>query len=227
MIVARNLRILLPALVLAAQPLSAQSLSHYREYTLESRLAAVVKTSGTAATEVKTVHERPAMIQELTWRAPYVSSDAAAADPVRSVLFGFYNDQLYRVVVTYEPRRVEGLTSADMIESISAAYGALPMPVKTGLAPPLHMGEDTTVVAAWDDGASVLTLVRGGHSRDFQLVLMSKHLTAAARTAMKDAIRMDLQEAPQRELARRNAAIADANVAREKSRTVNKAGFRP
>lgn len=212
--------------VLGGQPLFAQSLSRYREYALESSRASVVKISGAREADLKTLHERPARIQELEWRAAYVPA-GTAADPVRSVLFGFYDDQLYRVVVTYDRDRTEGLTNGDVIESISAAYGSIPMQVRTGDNPPLHMPADTTVVARWDDGASVLSLVRSGYAREFQLVLMSKQLTARARDAMKEALRLDLREAPQREIDQRKKQVAEAAVSLEKARAVNKAAFKP
>lgn len=213
--------------VLGGQPLFAQSLSRYREYTLESSLASVVKTSGAREADLKTLHERPARIQELEWRAPYVPAGSAAADPVRSVLFSFYDDQLYRIVVTYERNRMEGLTNADVMESVAAAYRALPMYGRPADSPPPEMPVDTTVVARWDDGASVLSLVRGGYAREFQLVLISKQLSARARSAMKEARLLDAREAPQRELDQRTKELADALVSREKARAANKSAFRP
>ena len=97
-------------IVLAGQPVFSQSLSRYRTYTLESSLAAILKSSGARQTDLQTLHERPAKIQVLEWRAPYVSPGNVAADPVHSLLFSFYDDQLYRIVVTYDRDRMEGLT---------------------------------------------------------------------------------------------------------------------
>lgn len=213
--------------VLGTEPLFAQSLSRYRAYALESSLASIVKTSGAREADLKTLHERPTRIQELEWRAPYLPAGSAAADPVRNVLFSFYDDQLYRLVVTYERDRMEGLTNADVIESISAAYGSLPMHARAADSPRLEMPADTSVVARWDDGASVLSLVRGGYSREFQLVLISKQLSARARSAMKEALQVDAREAPQRELDQRTKELADARGSQEKARAANKAAFRP
>ena len=70
------------ALGLFGHVASAQELSRYRGYVLESTLESVVATSGARETEVKTVHERPAKIQEMEWRAPYVNSGANS--PTRS-----------------------------------------------------------------------------------------------------------------------------------------------
>ena len=227
MITRRVLAIAVLGVACASAPLSAQSLSRYRVYALEGSVASIVKTSGAREADLKTLHERPARIQEIEWRAPYRAAGTMAADPIRNVLFSFYDDQLYRLVVTYERDRMEGLTDADVIESISAAYEALPMLVRSSAAPPLDLPAETTVVARWDDGASVLTLVRQGYSREFQLVLISKQLAARARIAAKAAARLDTQEAPQRELTQRRKDVADARAAQEKARAVNKAAFRP
>jgi hypothetical protein len=228
MISVRILAVASLGITLGGQPLTAQSLSRYRTYALESSVVSVVKSSGAREADLKTLHERPARIQELEWRAPYVSTGRTAADPVRNVVFSFYDDQLYCVVVTYERDRMEGLTSADVMDAISAAYGgALPMHARAVDRPPVDMPPDTALVARWDDGASVLSLLRGESSHEFQLVLVSKQLSQRARTAMKEAVRLDAQQAPQRELDRRKKAVADALASEEKARAINKAAFRP
>jgi hypothetical protein len=224
----RSLAVALLGVILGGQPLTAQTLSGYRTYALESSVASVVKSSGAREADLKTLHERPARLQELEWRAPYAPMGRADADPVRNVVFSFYDDQLYRVVVTYERDRMEGLTSADVIEAISATYGgALPMHARAVDSPPVEMPPDTALVARWDDGASVLSLLRGGYSREFQLVLISKQLSQRARTATRDALRLDKQEAPRREADRQKKEDADALVSQEKARATNKAAFRP
>src|SRR4029453_9390045 len=100
----------------------AQSLSRYRAYALESSLTSIVKASGAREADLKTLHDRPARIQELEWRATYVSPGNAVPDPVPSILFPFFDDQLYRMVVTYDHDRMEGLTDGDVLDSVSAAY---------------------------------------------------------------------------------------------------------
>ena len=216
------------AFVLGSEPLAAQSLSRYRAYALESNLSSIVQLSGAKQSDVKTLHSRPAVIQQVEWRAPYVPSSSAAADPVRTILFSFYEDQLYGVAVTYEHDRMEGLTDSDVIASISAAYGgALPMRARPADTSLLDMPRDTTVIARWDDGMSVLTLLRGSYSREFQLVLMSKQLSARARAATREAVRLDVRDAPQVAADQRAKHAAEARVANDKARAANKAGFRP
>jgi hypothetical protein len=227
MTIVRVLTLVLLGVVFSTPNVVAQSLSRYRAYALESSPTSIVKASGAREADLKTLHDRPARIQELEWRAPYVSAGPAAADPVRNILFTFYDDQLYRIVVTYEGDRMEGLTNRDVIESISAAYDMMPMHARAADSPLLETAADTTVVARWDDGASVLSLVRRGYSREFQLVLISKQLSGRARSAMKEAIRLDAREAPKRELDQRKKEAADALASRDKARAANKAAFKP
>jgi hypothetical protein len=227
MTVLRVLAIVSLGVFLSAPAAVAQSLSSYRAYALESSLASIVKTSGARQADLKTLHVRPSRIQELEWRAAYVEAGRAPADPVGSVLFSFFDDQLYRVVVTYDRDRTEGLTDGDVLDSLSAAYGALPMQAREGDRAPVDLPANTTVVARWDDGSSVLTLVRGGYSREFKLVLISKRLSALAWSATREALRLDAQEAPQRELDRQIKTLRDARVTQEKARLVNKAAFKP
>lgn len=215
--------------VLGSQPVEAQAPFRYREYALQSSVASVVKISATRAADIKTLHERPSAIQELEWRAPYVGAGTESADPVREILFSFYDDQLYQIVVIYDRDRMEGLTSDDVIESMSATYGVpLLRQARMGLgAVKADVHADTTVVAQWEDTASLLTLTRSTYSPQFQLVMVSKSLNERARAGIKEALRLDTQEAPQRELDQRKKEVADARVASQKARVINKAAFRP
>jgi hypothetical protein len=211
--------------VFASQPGLAQDLSRYRGYVLESSLQSVVATSGAHTPEVKTLHERPAKIQEMQWRAPYASSGAAMVDPVRGAVFTFFDDALYQVVVNYDRDRTSGLTNSEITESLTALYGE---PVlKTVRTRPPGALPDAVVVAQWDSPASSLTLLRDAYSTEFHLLLMSKALSTRARTAIREAGRLDAIEAPRRELEQRKKEIADAADARDKARETNKAAFRP
>jgi hypothetical protein len=206
----------------------AQELSHYRAYALESSVDTVVTAIGARATEVRTLHERPEHIQELQWRAPYASADSTSADPVRDVAFSFVNDALYQLLVTYDRDRTAGLTNDDIIESLSVTYGTpvlKPTIVRTEL--PSAVLEDAIVLAQWSDAAASLTLLRDMYSPDFQLILISKVLNARARGAIREGIRLDALEAPQREMEKRKRDLADATATRDKTRATNKAAFRP
>jgi hypothetical protein len=224
---ARSLIIAVGLILLCGQVTSAQDMSRYRVYVLESSLDSVVAASGARAADAKTLHVRPATIQDLEWRAPYVGSGTTLADPVREIVFTFYNDALYQVVVTYDRDRTEGLTNRDIIESISAVYG---MPglasARSWASRPPEALPDSIVLARWENAESMLTLVRA-YGPEFQLILMSKPLSTRARSAIKEAIRLDAIEAPRREAEQRKKDASDASSARDKTGATNKAAFRP
>src|ERR1043166_2966681 len=111
------------ALACSSQPGWTQELFRYRAYVLESSLDSVVAMSGVRAADTKSLYERPAKIQELEWRAPYVSSTDPMADPVRGAVFTFFNNALYQIVVKYDRDRTDGLTNTDIIESLTTVYG--------------------------------------------------------------------------------------------------------
>ena len=210
--------------VLSSQLASAQDLSRYRAYALDSSLESVVAASGVRPTDMKVLHERPAKIQEVEWRAPYVRSGTELADPVRGLTFSFVDDALYQVLVNYDPDRTDGLTDSDIIASLTTTYGTPLLKSARNRAP---AAVNTVVLAQWDSADSSLTLLRGAYSTDFQLVLTSKALGTRARDAIREAGRLDTAEAPRRELAQRKKEAADAAAARDKIRTTNKAAFRP
>jgi hypothetical protein len=225
---ARTLAVVAVGFIVSGYPASAQDLSRYRAYALESSLDSVIAASGARVGDAKSLHERPARIQELEWRAPYGSSGSELADPVRTIVFTFYNDALYQVVVSYDRDRTEGLTNKDIIESLSAAYGVpLVRSAGTRTTRPAAALPDTIVLAQWENAASSLTLVRGAYTPDFQLILNSKPLSTTARSAIREAVRLDGLEAPRRELEQRKKEVTDASAARDKTRTTNKAAFRP
>ncbi len=148
---------------------------------------------------------------------------------MRTVLFSFADDQLYQIVVTYDRDRTEGLTNDDVIESVSATYGVPPLLQgrTAGGVLPAATTTEAAVVARWDDGDSLLTLTRGTYPPEFQLILISKTSNGRARSAIKEALRLETLAAPQRELDLRNKNVADAQVASQKARAANKPAFRP
>ena len=216
------------SLILSGQMASAQDVARYRAYALESSVASVVEASGARSADAKTLHARPATIQELQWRAPYVTTTDTMADPVREIAFTFYNDALYQVVVNYDRARTEGLTDKDILDALTATYGAPVSPTaKTRTTPPADAFSDSIVLARWETAESLVTLVRGSYPPEFQLILMSKPLGTLAQTAIREAVRLDALDAPRRESDLRKKEAGDANAARDKTRTTNKEAFRP
>src|ERR1700751_3368645 len=110
-------------LLLAAPLLRAQDLSKYRHFTLGMGLTRVLERSDQKMADVKVIHGRPALLQELTWWPPNVPGTSLRSEGIKEILFSFYNGGLYKISVTYDPRSTEGLTEQDMVKSISAKYG--------------------------------------------------------------------------------------------------------
>jgi hypothetical protein len=212
-------------LVLSPQLVSAQDLSRYRAYALDSSVDSVVAVSAARAADIRVLHERPALIQELEWRAPYAHSATEFADPVRMIVFSFCDNALYQVVVHYDPSRTDGLSNGDIIDSLTAAYGA-PVPGSVRNRP-LDAPPDTVVLAQWDGAGTSLTLLRRVSAAEFQLIVTAKALSTRARGAIREATRLDIADGPRREREQRKQDAADAAAARDKIRTTNKAAFRP
>jgi hypothetical protein len=230
MINQRRLVLTLAGLTLSTCLLDAQDRSRYRDFQLGRDLPSISALTGMAASEARTVHLRPAMMQELEWRRPYSVSDATSGqtDPVQLILFSFYNDQLSRMVVDYDRNRTVGMTDADMIEAISTMYGP---PLKSALKKTAVLSqleeESGTLLARFGDASCAVVLYRSSYASGFRLIVTSPRLEALARTAGAQAIRLDEREAPQREIARQKKEAADTRASEEKSRLANKAAFRP
>lgn len=211
--------------VLSAPTGSAQDRAVYRGFRLGESLTTVAARAGISA-EPRVVHRRPALLQDLMWQPP-VTDAAQPPDAVRKVVFSFYNDRLFRIVVDYDPRRTEGLTHADLIEALSAAYGRATLPA-TGFLPPsrsMSQGQGTLVVS-WEDPDDAITLISASPSR-YALVIVSKALDALAQVASTDAVWLDRLEAPQRDVERRQQLTQANRDHQETVRQSNRAAFRP
>jgi hypothetical protein len=218
-------------LVFSTYALQGQDQSRYRDFQLGRDLATVSALARISASDAKTIHLRPAVIQELEWRPGYVDrgSITTQTDTVRQIVFRFYNDQLSKMVVDYDYERTAGMTDVDMIEAISTAYGPpSKTPVKNaGLVMSRVEADSGTPVARWGDADYSVVLYRGSYRSALRLIVTSPRLEALTRTAAVQATLLDEREAPQREIARLKKEAEDARVAQEKVRTVNKAAFRP
>ena len=216
-------------LVGVSQLASAQDLSRYREVAFGSNVSAVVANTGTRSADVKVIHQRPALVQEFTWRPQYaIDRPVGRSEAAREVTYRFVDDQLFSIIVVYDPRLVAGLTNADIIDAVSAVYG--PATLTSGASkPPSPSGSinGTTAIARWQGGDYEFTLMREKYPETFRLIGVSRQLAAAARTAEIEATRLDQQEAPQR-LAEQAVVDAERRKADEdKTRTTNKGEFRP
>jgi hypothetical protein len=229
MINTRNLAISVCWLVLWTPLIFAQDLSRYREFQLGMNLLAVAKQIDARPSEVKVIHQRPAVIQELEWRPRLAPTSSREAGSVDEVLFTFYNGELFRMVVSYDQQKTQGLTDQDMIEAISATYGMATIPAaKIILFSSSYIYNDSEkVIARWEDPQSSLNLFRSSSQSGFGMLILSKQMDALAQEAIRQAIQLDEQEAPQRDIARRKKEGEEIRAAQEKARPANKADFRP
>ncbi len=216
-------------LVLSTHSPQSQGRSRYRDFQLGGDLPSISALTGVAVSEAKTIHLRPVMMQELQWLRPYSVSATTPADPVKQIVFSFYNDQLSKMVVDYDRDRTAGMTDADLIDAISAEYGPqLKTGVKTGRGLASQVEEESgTAVARWGDADYSVVLYRSSYASGFRIIVASPRLDGLARTADAQAIRLDEREAPRRELARLKTESEAARAFQEKTRLANKAAFRP
>jgi hypothetical protein len=210
----------LAVLLLAAPMLRAQGLSKYRHFSLGSNLTTVLKHTDQKLADVKVIHSRPALIQELTWWPASLPGPPLRPDAIEQMLFSFYNGELYKMSVTYDRSSTEGLTADDMERSISAKYGPV---TYIALAFDRVANEREQPVASWEDSQYSLNLIRSSSSGDFELVIYSKRVNAEAEIALAEAVRLEKEEGPQREAERLKKETDDLAVTRLK----NQKSFRP
>jgi hypothetical protein len=227
----RTLTIVAVGLALSTVATQGQDRSRYRDFQLGGDVPSVSVLTKVALSEVKTIHQRPALMQEMQWRPSYYMSGSTAPqnDPVQQIVFSFYNDQLFKLVINYDRQRTDGLTDADMIEALSTAYGPplKPDAKKSRAAASQLADEAGTSIARWGDTDYSVVLYRSPYASEFRAIVMSPRLEALARVADAQAIKLDEREAPERENARLKKEADDNRAAQEKARLANKAAFRP
>lgn len=218
-----------PMVPLAAPALSTPDLSSYRGFQFGESLSAVAKRAGLEVSAAKLIHERPAVIQELEWPIWLSGDSARRTDPVKTILFSFYNGELFRIVISYDRDETAGLTTGDMIEAISAKYGTATKPARTEIAFSSAQGynDSEAVTARWQDAQYSFNLILSSYTQPtYAIIAFSRKLEAAARAATTEAIRLDAQEAPQQEIQRQNTEDKANREMLEKARQVNKQNFR-
>jgi hypothetical protein len=208
--------------VLGTSTLCAGDLSNYRGFQFGANLSMVAKQARTTSSEARLVHQRPAVIQELDWRP----RSLIQADPVQDGTLYFYDGELFRIVVTYDRYKVEGMTAEDMVEAISATYGTATRPT-VEIAYHSIYGESAPVMARWEDSQYSYNLIATGDRSSFAMVLYSKRVEALAQAATVEAARVEALEAPRRELEKQKKRDDEDRIALEKARSVNKPKFRP
>jgi hypothetical protein len=211
-------------LLLTAPLLRGQDLSKYRHFTIGMSLTRVLERTDQKMADVKVIHGRPALIQELNWWPPNLPGTSFRSDTVEQILLSFYNAELYKIYVTYDRTSTEGLTAEDMVKSISAKYApATSVKSEVDSATNERYDMKQKPVATWEDSQYSLNLIRSSSSGSFELLIYSKRLNAEAEVALAEAVKLEKLEEPQREAERQKKQMDDLEVARQKNQKI----FRP
>ncbi len=215
--------------VLYVPSICARDLSKYRDFQIGMSLPAVAEQTGMIPAQAKLIHERPAVIQELEWRPEISVGSQSSTDPVNEILFGFYNNQLYRIVINYSHDHTAGLSNQDLVEGISAKYGKASMPAATIISSSSSQkySDNEKVIARWEDSQYSLSFFHFSYTSSFGMLLFSKRLDVLTQTAIAESIRLNDLEAPQREIERQRKQEEEKLAAGQKVRAANKANFRP
>jgi hypothetical protein len=205
-------------ILITASVIHAQDFSKYRTFAFGSSVASVSKQVDRQPVEAQTIHQRPALIQELSWYPPLPFDSSRPAEPVEKVVFSFYNGALYRMLVDYETYSTKGLTDDDMIRIVSAKYGVATRPVAK-VDFPMNSSYDATakVIARWEDSNHSVNLIRSSGSNTFALLLFDKGLDAQAAVSIADSVELERQEAPKKEVERAKKEADDLEVERQKN----------
>src|SRR5579872_3308189 len=115
-------------ILLSISQIHAQDLSTYRNFSFGMTLADLCKQIEQNPATAAVLHERPALIQEVTFWPPQPYSSLRPAEPLEQILFSFYDGSLYRMQMTYDTSATKGLTDEDMIRVVSAKYGTATRP---------------------------------------------------------------------------------------------------
>ena len=140
------------------------------------------------------------------------------------ILFSFSNGELYRISVTYNRSSTKGLTTADMVKSISAKYGPATS-VELAIDPIMNARYNTKqrCLASWQDSQFSVDLVLSSSAEGFGLVIYSKAINTEADLASAEAVKLEEEERPEKEANQRKKEADDLEVTREK----NQKSFRP
>jgi len=225
----RVLNGLLRAVPFSAPAMGAPDLSRYRDFQFGEKLPSLAKQAGLELSNAKLIHESPAVLQELEWQPWLSSGSSLQTDPVKTILFSFYNGELFRIVVDYDRDETEGMSTEDMIEAISAQYGTGTKPATTAIvfSSTQVYNDSERIIARWEDSQYSLNLYRSSYQPTFGMIAFSKRVDALARAATAEAIRLDAQEAPQREIERQKKQDEANWAEQEKAKLANKLNLRP
>ena len=212
------------AILLFLSAAAGQDLSKYRDFSLGASLATVSNQVNAKPADSRVLQQNPVLLQDLTWWPAQPYELTAPSQPIRNIVFSFYNGSLYKIAVSYGGASTKGLTSADMVRALSSIYGIATTTIaeKNPVNEVVYSNKEE-VVASWENSTDSITLSRSPLSNSFQLLLFSKQINAEELLAAASAALREREDAPQKEAAR---AKKDADEL-EASRQANLKTFRP
>jgi len=209
--------LMIMVILLSTPQAHAQDLSKYRNFSFGMTVADLSKQIDQQPANAAVLHERPALIQELTWWPPQPYGTLRPAEPVEQILFSFYNGALYRMLVTYDNSATKGLTDEDMIRVVSTKYGAATKPVAVVNFPmnPSYKANEK-VIARWEDSQYSLNLFRS-YGDTFAIVMFTRQMDAQAGNSIAASVKLEQEEAPQKQAARVKKDADDLDLERQKN----------
>lgn len=208
--------------------LGAQGRADYRMYRMGNDVMTIASQIGLPSPGT-TAPRVVGPVLELTWRPQHVRRGGSpSSDPVSLLVFSFYNDQLFRIVVDYASDQTEGMTEGDMVVVMSNVYG----PPEKRADPPVPVGlhpqrPEDSVVAQWIIGDVQVALLAVRGRTAFRMIVWSVPLEMLARAAGAEEKPADLQNWASIDAGRPNASVERSGVAWEERRRANIAAFVP
>ncbi len=122
------------------------------------------------------------------------------------------------MLVTYDSYATKGLNEEDMIRVVSAKYGLATKPVAAVVNFPMNPSYHATdkVIARWEDPQYSLNLVNSSGD-GFAIVMFTKQLDAQAGISIAESVKLEQEDAPQKEAARVKKDADDLELERQKN----------
>ena len=203
--------------------LRAQDLSKYHKFSLGTTMAELSKQTGARPADVTVISKSPESIKELPWWPSVSAESTGGRGAIREVLFSFYKDKLYRILVTYDEMATEGFTNEDMAKALSAQYGAPAASTAELAFPAQNYASIEKVIDRWEDTNYSVSLFRFSLTDGFGLLLLTKQADEQATAAIDRAEMQAKQQASQDYVDRQKKETDDL----QKIRLRNLRGFQP
>jgi hypothetical protein len=218
------------AVLLAVPMVSAAPVySRYRGVALGDTVTAAVASLNMTASDITTVHVRPSLVQQLTWRPnQFFTGRTIKPDAMAEMVLTFHLGRLAQVVATYDRDRTAGLTNADLTDSFTTMYGPSmivprPIAIRSGRV----SSDQPEILGQWGDDDTLVVLSRDVYPPRVKLTVSSVGQHRRLEDDIASSVRLDALEAPMRDMVRRASDELSQRRRAEQARIDNKAAFKP